>query len=257
MRGRGRRSRIRRGTATTARSRTRPGRRRASTARRSVQRLELAGHDPGCGLAAPDDRDDGGGVGQPVERDSKLARRDLQGQRQLLPRRHLPNGGTPATPADRGRHLRRRVREHRTAREHLVVPRRSPTTAPTVRFYVNGTQVASTAPTPARSPPRPTRSRSAATASTASTSPARSTKSASTTPPSPPAQIQTDMNHPGDADRARPTPPTAPSGLGATAFSAARSTSAGRPRPTTSASPATRSSAARAPAATTSRQIRP
>ena len=52
----------------------------------AVQRHQRAGHDSRCGVAAPDDRDDAGGVGQPVDGQRQLARRDLQGQRQLLPR---------------------------------------------------------------------------------------------------------------------------------------------------------------------------
>ena len=64
----------------------------------AVQRHQRAGHDPRRGLAAPDHRDDARGVGQPVDRQRQLARRHLQGQRQLLPRGNLDQRLAAPTP---------------------------------------------------------------------------------------------------------------------------------------------------------------
>ena len=114
----------------------------------------------------------------------RLARRDLQGQRQLLPGRDLAERGRPAGGGTiGGRHLRRRLASSPAQRTRGRI---SPVTydGSTVRLYVNGTQVATQAATgndrhldqPApdrrRQPLRPVLRR------------ARSTKSASTTPPS-------------------------------------------------------------------------
>ena len=71
--------------------------------------------------------------------------------------RGRPAGG--GTFGGSRRRLRHRARCRRTPGR--ISP--SPTTATTLRLYVNGTQVASHRRAPARSPPRPTRSRSAAT----------------------------------------------------------------------------------------------
>ena len=67
---------------------------------------------------------DAGGLGQPLDRQRHLARRDLQGQRQLLPRRHLHQRLPARRRPDRRRQLRRRLRHRRPHRQHLDVPRR-------------------------------------------------------------------------------------------------------------------------------------
>ena len=113
----------------------------------AVQRHQRDGHDPRLRLAAPDQRDDAGGVGQPVDGQRQLARRDLQGQRQLLLSRQprqtprvrtlglIAGGtyadafGTSALPANTWSFLTETY------------------DGSTLRLYVNGTQVASTAHT--------------------------------------------------------------------------------------------------------------
>ena len=174
MRGRGRRSRMRRGTATTGTVANATW----AAAGKYGKALSFNGTSarvtiPDAGLAAPDHRDDAGGVGQPGHRQRRLARRDLQGQRQLLPRWRPPtNSGRPGGGAIAGGSYGERLR-HR---------QRSPTNTWTLpgRDLRRRRRCASTStaprsrppPRPARSPPPPTRSRSAATPSTASTSPA-------------------------------------------------------------------------------------
>ena len=150
------------------------------------------------------------------------------------------------------------LRHGRALRQHLDAPGRSPTTAPTLRLYVNGTQVAHAGAGAARSPPRPTRSRSAATASTASTSAGLIDEVRVYNLALTPAQIQTDMATPVAPAAPDTQPPTAPGTLTATAVCGGRGRpQPGAPRATTSASPATRSSAARAAAAPIFAQIAP
>ena len=167
MRGRGRRSRMRRGTATTG---TIANTTWAATGkygkRAQLQRHKLAGDGAQLGLAAAEHRDDAGGVGQPDHVTSRLARRDLEGQRQLLPRRHL----RPQRQTRRRRHLRhQRTRTTALTANTLGAPGRHlrQDHDPPLRQRHPGLD-------PRRDRrdhrPPPTRSRSAATPSTASTS---------------------------------------------------------------------------------------
>ena len=147
-----------------------------------VQRLQRARRRPRRSGPPPLHRHDARGLGQPHRRGQQLARRHLQGQRQLLPRRHLrataadppaaassaAQAWTPTAPSPLPAN----------AWSHLALTY----DGATLRLYVNGTLVGSHAK-PAPSPAPPTRSRSAATASTASTSTASSTKSGSTRAP--------------------------------------------------------------------------
>src|SRR5262245_7076226 len=57
-----------------------------------VQRHDGAGDDSGCSLAAADDGDDAGSVGEPDGGNGGVAGRDLQGQRQLLSRGDVDAG---------------------------------------------------------------------------------------------------------------------------------------------------------------------
>ena len=92
--------------------------------------------------------DDAGGVGQPVDRQRQLAGRDLQGQRQLLPRGDLDR--TPSRPRA-GHDHRRQLRATRSAPPRCRRTRgrylAETYDGSTLRLYVNGTQVASTAHT--------------------------------------------------------------------------------------------------------------
>ena len=90
----------------------------------AVQRHQRAGHDPRRGIATSDHWADAGGVGEPVDGQRQLARRGLQGQRQLLPVGNLDQRVFAGRGSDRWRHLRRRVRHLRTSDQHLVVPYR-------------------------------------------------------------------------------------------------------------------------------------
>ena len=87
----------------------------------------LVGDGSRCCFFASDDWDDAGGVGQSVDGERELARRDLQGQRQLLPRGHFEQRLQARRRSDRRRH---------------ATP--TPTAAPRCR------------PTPGRTWPRPT-----------------------------------------------------------------------------------------------------
>ncbi len=187
MRGRGRRSPIRRGTATRGRSRRDLGYDRQVRQGAPVQRLERPRQRARRRLAAPHQRHDPGGVGQPLDASQRLARRDLQGQRQLLPRGDLDNASKPDAGLIAGGSFADALRHRRPDREHLDPPdrdlrRRHPAPVRQRRHRSSQRRRA-----PAASPPPPTRCRSAATASTASTSRGPSTRSASTTPPSRPA----------------------------------------------------------------------
>ena len=73
----------------------------------AVQRNEREGQHSGCGVAPPDDGDDAGSVGQSVRGDERLARRDLQGQRQLL----SDGNHRSRWPAGRWRDVRRNERQ--------------------------------------------------------------------------------------------------------------------------------------------------
>ena len=61
-----------------------------------VQRDECAGYDQRLGIVASDDGDDAGSVGEPVSRDQRVARCDLQGERQLLPGGNVDSRQRPA-----------------------------------------------------------------------------------------------------------------------------------------------------------------
>ena len=106
------------------RSPTRPGRQRASTARRSASTAPAhASRCPNSGLAAAHHRDDARGLGQPDHRLERLARRDREGQRQLL-----PDGDDRPQQSARGRgnhrrQLRRGIRDHSAGGEHLDASR--------------------------------------------------------------------------------------------------------------------------------------
>ena len=107
----------------------------------------------------------------PIDRQRQLARRHLQGQRQLLPRSHLQQRLQTRRRPDRRRQLRRRLRQRRPPRQQLELPgrnlrRRHP---PPLRQRHPGRLHR---PHRHDQPPPPTRCRSAATASTAKTSPA-------------------------------------------------------------------------------------
>ena len=136
----------------------------------AVQRHQLAGHDPRRHLAASHHGDDARGVGQPVDDRQHLARRGLQGQRQLLPRSDLDQRVAARRRHDRRRQLRRRVRDREADHQHLGVSDRDLRRVDAAAVRQRDAR-SPRLPTPGRSRPRPTRCRSAATASTASTSP--------------------------------------------------------------------------------------
>ena len=102
---------------------------------------------PDSRVAASVDRDDAGGVGRPVDGRRQLARRDLQGQRQLLPGGDLdatgrcPDAGLIAG----GSYADAFGTAKLTANTWAFLTETYD--GSTLRLYVNGTQVASTAHT--------------------------------------------------------------------------------------------------------------
>ena len=108
---------------------------------------KLAGHDPRTRIAAPDQRDDARGVGRPVDGQRQLARRDLQGQRQLLPGGDLDATGRIPTAGmiAGGSYADAFGTAKLTANTWAFLTETYD--GSTLRLYVNGTQVASTAHT--------------------------------------------------------------------------------------------------------------
>ncbi len=135
-----------------------------------LRRRDLACDRTELELAAAQLRDDAGSMGQPFDCLERLARRDLQGQRQLLPRRHLRQ----RWQARWRRHLRRgeheRGRRGRAGRERLVV-RGAHVRRRDLAVVRERQRSPEARPRRAQSRRPRTRSRSAGTASTASSSP--------------------------------------------------------------------------------------
>ena len=147
MRGRGRRSRMPRGTATTARSRTRRGRRPASTARR------LSFNGTSALVTVPDAASLHLTTGMTLEAWVNPSTvnanwRDViyKGNDNYYLEATSTNASRPDAGADRRRQLRRRVRHGRARRQHWAYLAET-YDGSTLRLYVNGTQVASTAHT--------------------------------------------------------------------------------------------------------------
>ena len=145
-----------------------------------VQRHLLARGRPQRSLPAADHGDDARGMGEPHHRHEQVARRDLQGQGQLLPGGELDQRQQAGGRGDHRRRQHEGLRYGAARDQHLDASRdhlrRS--RAQALREREPGQRPR---PSRGRSRPRPIPCRSAATASSASTSRARSTRSASTT----------------------------------------------------------------------------